>query len=619
MAKVKRLALMTAALLLGTALSAQTHTFEIKDGNFVRDGKPVQIYSGEIHYSRVPAAYWRHRIQMIKAMGLNTVATYVFWSFHETAPGVWDWTTDSHNIREFMKICAEEDMMVILRPGPYSCGEWDFGGYPWWLPNKEGLEVRTLNKPFLEECSKYLSQLVDQVRDLQVTHGGPIVMVQAENEFGSYVAQRPDIPLETHREYNAAIAQMLREKGIDVPLFTSDGSWLFEGGTIKGVLPTANGESDIDNLRKCVNEYNGGQGPYMVAEFYPGWLDHWNEEFVRVATKKVVGRLENYLKNNVSFNFYMVHGGTNFGFTAGANYSNDVNIQPDLTSYDYDAPISEAGWATEKYNAIRETMLKYADYEIPAVPQQIPVIEIKDIKLGRAVSLFDMVENVEPEYSDRPMTFEQLGLGNGYVLYRRHFNQPIKGLLKVSGIADYGLVYINGKRIGELNRLTGADSLEVDLKFNSTLDILVESMGHINYGARITQNDKGIILPVTIAGREITGDWEMYRIPFDKEPDLKSYSDNYVQEMPVVYSGTFKLKKAGDTFVDMEQWGKGIVFVNGINLGRYWKVGPQQTLYLPGCYLKKGLNTITIFEQQNDERKTSISCVAQPVLDKLVK
>ena len=321
------------------ASAKKAHTFEIANGKFVRDGKPTHVYSGEMHFSRVPAQYWRHRMKMMKAMGLNAVATYVFWNYHEVAPGVWDWTTGNKNIRQFIKTAQEEDLMVILRPGPYGCGEWEFGGYPWWLPTTPGLEVRTMNQQFLDSCKCYINQLADQVRDLQVTKGGPIVMVQVENEFGSYVAQRNDIPLETHKKYNSTIHQYLIEAGFDAPFFTSDGSWLFEGGSIAGVLPTANGESNVDNLKKVVNEYHNGVGPYMVAEFYPGWLDHWNEPFQKVSTNSVVKQLKKYLQNDVDFNIYMVHGGTNFAFTSGANYNTPTNIQPDLTSYDYNAPI----------------------------------------------------------------------------------------------------------------------------------------------------------------------------------------------------------------------------------------------------------------------------------------
>jgi len=614
-------------LLLGLSLffagagrgQAQTskakHSFEIKDGAFHYDGKPVQIHSGEMHFARVPHQYWHQRLKMMKAMGLNTVTTYVFWNFQETAPGVWNFKGD-HDLAGFVKAAAEEGMMVILRPGPYACAEWEFGGFPWWLQKTPGMVVRTDNKPFLDSCKLYFTKLSEQVRDLQISHGGPIIMVQAENEFGSYVAQRKDIPLEQHKAYSAAVKKILTDAGFDVPLFTSDGSWLFKGGTIEGALPTANGEGNVKNLKKVVNEYHGGKGPYMVAEFYPGWLDHWAEPFPKVSTESVVKQTETYLKDTVSFNYYMVHGGTNFGFTAGANYDGNHDIQPDLTSYDYDAPISEAGWATPKYKAIRALMQKYVHYPVPEVPAQIPVIEIPPVKLSQSADLFDLMGQMEPVENDTPMTFEDLNQGYGYVVYQKKFVQPIQGKLKVDGLRDYAMVYVNGKPVGELNRYFKNYEMDIDIPFNSTLTLVVENMGRINYGAEIIHNLKGIISPVTIGDMEITGNWQMYKLPMNSFPKIGS-AESQVTGKPALYQGSFDLNQTGDTFLDMQDWGKGIVFVNGHNLGRYWKVGPQQTLYLPGCWLKKGSNTVQIFEQQNDKVHTELKGVKTPVLESL--
>lgn len=599
--------------------TAAKHTFSIKEGRFWYDGKPVQLHSGELHYARVPEAYWRHRLRMIRAMGLNAVATYVFWNYHETSPGVWDWKTENRNLRRFVEMAGEEGLMVILRPGPYCCAEWEFGGYPWWLQKVENMVIRADNAPFLQACRSYIGELAAQVKDLQVTYGGPIVMVQAENEFGSYVAQRKDITLASHRSYSAKIRQQLLDAGFDVPMFTSDGSWLFEGGTIAGALPTANGEGNIENLKKVVDQYHGGKGPYMVAEFYPGWLDHWNEPFNRVGTDQIVNQTRKYLDAQISFNFYMVHGGTNFGFTSGANYSNDRDIQPDLTSYDYDAPINEAGWNTPKYDALRKLMKEKAGYPIPDVPEKIPVIALPVIALSETADVLSMLDKTQPIEADRPLCFEALNQGHGYVLYRRRFTQPLSGMMKIPGLADFAVVYVNGTKLGELNRVTGKDSLAVEVPFNAVLDILVENMGRINYGARITENLKGIVGQVTIDGHPIDGNWRMYSLPMDCEPDVSRLSRGYRSGLPVLYKGTFDVVSPGDTFIDMQGWGKGIVFVNGINLGRYWRVGPQQTLYLPGCYLKKGKNTIVIFEQLNETRHNAISTVSEPVLDKLIK
>lgn len=611
------LAFLTLTTTLSIAQNKQAHTFEVKGGEFLYDGQPIKIHSGEMHYARIPRPYWRHRLKMVKAMGMNAVATYVFWNYHHPSPDVWDFETGNKDLREYIKIAQEEGLFVILRPGPYVCAEWEFGGYPWWLQNNPELKIRTLNQPFLDSCRDYLSHLAAQVKDLQVTNGGPIIMVQAENEFGSYVVQRKDIPLEVHKKYNAAFIDMLKDVGFHVPFFTSDGTWLFEGGAVKGILPTGNGENNVTNLKKAVNEYHGGVGPYMVAEFYPGWLDHWAEPFQRVSAERLVKQTQKFLDSGVNFNFYMIHGGTNFGFTSGANYNKEHNIQPDITSYDYDAPISEAGWATDKYKALRAVMEKNVDYKIPEIPDPNPVIAIATIPLDQTVDLLRWKSKMTPVTHETPLTFEQLNQGHGYVLYSRKFRQPISRKLKIEGLRDFATVYVDGEKVGYLNRQENKYEMDIDIPFNSTLEILVENMGRINYGAEIIHNKKGIISPVTIGGNEITGGWHMYKLPFDESPELKEQQHENTQGRPTIYRGTFTLYETGDTFLDMTHWGKGIVFINGHNLGRYWKVGPQQTLYLPGCWLEKGINEIVIFEQLNDHLHTELHSVEVPVLDQL--
>jgi Beta-galactosidase len=613
-------------LLNNNSLLAQgKHTFEIKENNFVYDGKPIRLLSGEMHYARIPHQYWRHRMQMVKAMGLNCVATYVFWNIHEPKQGEWDFEGDK-NLAEYIRIAGEEGLHVILRPGPYVCAEWDFGGYPWWLQNVLGLELRRDNELFLSYTEKYIQRLYQEVGHLQITKGGPIVMVQVENEFGSYVSQRKDITLEEHRSYNAKIKSQLFAAGFDAPTFTSDGSWLFEGGSTEGALPTANGENNVQNLIKAVNAYHNGEGPYMVAEFYSGWLAHWAEPHPIVDAAILVKQTEEYLKNDISFNYYMVHGGTNFGFTSGANYDKNHDIQPDLTSYDYNAPISEAGWVTPKYDSLRNIIKKYVDYEIPSPPKSMPVIAISSIKLNKIEDALDWVKD-EAEtliLSPNPLTFENLKQGDGYVLYSYHFTQPISGTLEIPGLRDYATVYVGGEKVGELNRYYKKYSMNIEIPFNTTLDILVENMGRINYGAEITNNKKGIISPITINGSEITGIWQMFKIPMSEAPVLTSSAFkplktnvSELQGRPVFYEGTFQLNETGDTFLDMEGWGKGIVFINGKNIGRYWNVGPQQTLYIPGIWLNKGENKIVIFEQLNDTPKKEVRTVKVPVIHKL--
>lgn len=594
--------------------TAVKHTFAIADGNFLLDGKPIQIHSGEMHYSRIPKPYWRHRLKMMKAMGLNAVATYVFWNYHEVSPGVWDFKTGNRNLAEYIKTAQEEGLYVILRPGPYVCAEWEFGGYPWFLAKVPGMVIRANNTQYLAATKTYFSALYGQVKNLLITNGGPIIMVQGENEFGSYVSQRKDITIDDHKKYSAAIFQQLKDVGFNVPFFTSDGSWLFDGGALPGALPTANGEDDVAKLKEAVNKFHDGKGPYMVAEFYPGWLSHWAEPFPKVNYKSTAKQTQKYLDAGVSFNYYMVHGGTNFGFTSGANYDNKHDIQPDLTSYDYDAPISEAGWATKKYDTLR-SMLKTA--QTPPVPAKIPVIAIPNITLSKAVDLEDIKSKVEPVNDDQPLTFEALNQAYGYVWYSRKFNQPISGKLALKGLRDYALIYVNGTKVAELNSYYQKYECDIDIPFNATLDIIVENMGRINYGANLVNSSKGIISPVIINGQTITGNWDSYKLPMDVAPNLSTAKNTATVGRPAIYQGSFTLTKTGDTFLNMSDFGKGIVFVNGINLGRYWSVGPQQTLYLPGCWLKVGKNDIVIFEQKNDKIYKSVKSITTPILESL--
>lgn len=595
------------------------NTFEINNGNFLLNHQPMQIHSGELHYSRVPHQYWKHRLMMMKAMGLNTVTTYVFWNYHEEKPGKWNWSGEK-SLKNFIKTAQEVGLFVIIRPGPYVCAEWEFGGYPWWLQNKKDLVIRTDNPAFLSECNLYIQQLAQQIKPLEIRNGGPVIMVQVENEFGSYVAQRPDIPLEKHRIYSHKIKKMIVDAGIKSALFTSDGSTLFKGGSVDGVLPTANGEDNIEQLKKVVNQYHNNLGPYMVAEYYPGWLDHWAEPFPRVTTESVVEQTKKYLENNISFNYYMIHGGTNFAFWSGANYDKNHDIQPDLTSYDYDAPISEAGWVTPKYTALKALFQSKSNAKLPETPNPLPIISFEKVQFSKSLPVFDYVKSLKPVVNNSPLSFEALNQGFGYVLYRTKFTNPTKGILQIKGLRDYANIYVNGKWVGELNRYYKKYELDIDIPAQAQLDILVENMGRINYGAEIVNNLKGIISPVTINNKNIEGSWEMYKMPFDTMPKIKENIGQFQPHQPILKQADFNLSEVGDTFLDMREFGKGIVFVNGKNIGRYWsKVGPQLTLFVPGVWLKKGRNTIQVFEQINDKDVTGVSGIKTHIVDQLVK
>ncbi|WP_312394690.1 beta-galactosidase [Chryseobacterium sp.] len=608
-----------------SAQQNQKKSFEVKNGQFLLNGKSIEIRSGEMHYPRVPKEYWKHRLLMMKAMGLNAVATYVFWNYHEETPGKWDWSGQK-DLKAFIKTAEEVGLYVILRPGPYVCAEWEFGGYPWWLQNIKGLKIREDNEPFLSANKKYLTELYNQVKDLQITKGGPIIMVQAENEFGLFTFQRKDISDQSHQSYLGKIVKQIKDVGFDVPMYTSDVTDFFGGGHVEGALPGGNGEKDINKLKMVVDKFHNNQGPYMIAEFYPGWLTHWGEGFPRTRTEDIVKLTKDFLSNGISFNYYMIHGGTNFGFTSGANYNKEHDILPDLTSYDYDAPISEAGWRTPKYDSLRLMMAKYTKEKLPDVPAPIKVIKIENIRFNKLYNAFSYAQNQEKVKAEKPLTFEELNQGYGYVLYQHHFDEAVKGKLDVNGLRDFATVYVNGKKVGELNRFYNSYTLPIDIPKNSDLRILVENWGRINYDAQINQNTKGIISAVKINDKNITGTWEMIKFPFPdqfslnmKTKPLSQEEYHTLKDMPTIYQGEFNLKEAGDTFIDMQNWGKGIVFINGKNLGRFWKVGPQQTLYIPGVWLKQGKNEIVIFDQLNGRVQNSVNTLDKPILNDLTR
>ena len=583
-----------------------THAFTISDGAFRLDGKPLQIISGEMHFARIPREYWRHRLRMARAMGLNTVATYVFWNYHEVRPGVFDFRTGNRDLAAFVRMAQEEGLWVILRPGPYACAEWDFGGFPSYLLKEPDLKVRSSDPRFLAAAHRYIDALAREIRPLQVTHGGPILMVQAENEYGSYGSDA------AYKEYHR---KMLVDDGIDVPLFTSDGDWLFAKGSIPGVLMTANGETNYDTLVSRVNAFHGGQGPYMVAEFYPGWLIHWAEKFPVTPTRTSSARYDSLLARGASVNLYMFHGGTNFGFTSGANYNRDHPIQPSATTYDYDAPLSEAGWATPKYYALRDAIRRHVSYAIPDVPDSLPVIALPEITLMPSADLFDLVGKVKPIQAAQPLAMEEMDQVDGWVLYRHIVATATSGLLELPGLRDYGVVFVNGSRVATLNRRDKQFTADVSIPAAGQLDILVENMGRINYGGDMVNNRKGITAPVKLAGAELSG-WAMYRLPFDKVPSTRGMKTGLHDGVPLLLHGTFTLDTTGDTFLDMRQWQKGIVFVNGRNLGRYWRAGPQQTLFLPGAWLRRGRNDIVVFETGETPART-VAGFRQPILNEL--
>lgn len=585
--------------------TAAAHTFTIGRGAFLLDGKPLQIIAGEMHYARIPREYWRHRLRMAKAMGLNTIATYVFWNYHEIRPGVFDFHSGNRDLVEFVREAQQEGLWVILRPGPYVCAEWDFGGIPPYLLRSPAVHVRSNDPRYQRAAARYLRALGAQVHPLLVTHGGPILMVQVENEYGSFGADTA---------YKEATRRMLVDAGIDVPLFTADGDDAFARGGIPGVFASATGEENYDSLAARTAPFNHGRGPNMVAEFYPGWLTHWDEPLPSTPLSGFLSKYDSLLARGASVSLYMFHGGTNFGFTAGANYTKTKPIVPSMTSYDYGAPLSEAGWPTDKFYALRDVIRRHVTYAIPDVPARLPVIAVPAFRLTQSARLFDLVAGATPVHAQDPLSFADLDQAQGYVLYRHHMNAAIDGELAVPGLRDFAEVFVNGRRVATLDRGTKQFSARVAVPAGGRLDIFVENMGHINYGPLLVDDRKGIVQPVTLGGARLTG-WDMYRLPFDTPSTVTG--DTTGAAGPTLYRGSFTIGRTGDTFLDMRGWHRGIVFVNGVNLGRYWRVGPQQTLYLPGAWLHRGRNDVEVFDLDGHIASPSIAGLTTPILDQL--
>ncbi|MEO7213990.1 glycoside hydrolase family 35 protein [Mucilaginibacter sp.] len=588
-----------------------THTFAFGDNDFLLDGKPLQMISGEMHYTRIPREYWRERMKMAKAMGLNTIGTYVFWNAHEMVQGKYDFT-GNNDIAEFVRIAKEEGLWVVLRPSPYVCAEWEFGGYPWWLLKDKDMKVRSKDGPFINAYRSYMLEVGKLLAPLQISHGGNILMVQIENEYGSY---------SNDKEYLAQNEKIFREAGFDGLLFTCDGPSQMPAGYLPGFLPAVNGEDDPKKVKDLINKYHNGKGPYYIAEWYPGWFDSWGKPHSGSNAEADAKKLDEVLSAGISINMYMFHGGSTRDFMNGANMSKSEPYSPQTSSYDYDAPLDEAGNPTAKYNMLRAVIAKHLPQgqTLPDVPgKKRMTFALEVIKLTGKANLFSNLGL--PVEAEKPMNFEDLDQGYGFVLYRTTLKDAVNGLLKVKELRDYATVYLNGKRINVLDRRLKLDSLQLSSPTaNSVLDILVENNGRINYGPYLTDNRQGITDKVTLNGQELLG-WKMYKFPFTSLAGMKYLPAQAGDEItqPALYRGTFSLRGLGDTYLDMHGFGKGFVFINGHNLGKYWQIGPQQTLYVPAVWLKKGTNEVVVFDQLKSGH-TELSTFDHPVLNEVQK
>jgi beta-galactosidase len=430
-----------------------THTFELADSAFLLDGKPFVMISGELHYPRIPREAWRDRMKMAKAMGLNTIGTYVFWNLHEPEKGKYDFS-GNNDIAEFVRTAQQEGLWVVLRPSPYVCAEWEFGGYPYWLQKEKGLVVRSLEPQFLNAYKNYIREVAKQLAPLQINHGGNVLMVQVENEYGFYSDDK--VYLETNRK-------LFEDAGFDGLLYTCDPAAKVKDGHLPGLLPAVNGVVEPAEVKRLVRTYHEGKGPFYVAEWYPAWFDWWGTEHHTVPAENYAPKLDALLAAGISVNMYMFHGGTTRGFMNGANFNDQNPYEPQISSYDYDAPLDEAGNVTDKFKQFRNVIARHLPNgeQLPPIPSPKPSASINDIFLTTGVSVFDVLGT--PVKNDVPLSFEDLNHPYGYVLYRTKTDGGRSGYLKLDQLRDYGVIFINGKKVGVLDRRLKQDSLHLQL------------------------------------------------------------------------------------------------------------------------------------------------------------
>lgn len=565
---------------------------EIRQDQFIWNGKPLQIISGAIHYFRIVPGYWEDRLIKLKACGFNTVETYIPWNLHEPEEGkfCFDGVAD---VERFVQIAGELGLHVIVRPSPYICAEWEFGGLPAWLLRDSDMRIRCVDAAYLSKVDAYYDVLLPRLVPLLSTNGGPIIAMQIENEYGSYGDDK---------EYLEYLRNGLIGRGVDVLLFTSDGptDQMLQGGTLPDALATVNFGSRPEEAFAKFREYRPDE-PLVCMEYWNGWFDHWLKPHHTRPADDVADVFDRMLQAGASVNFYMFHGGTNFGFYNGANF--DSKYEPTVTSYDYDAPLSECGDITEKFIAVREVMIKRG---FP-VPDILPEPGLKKsygkVSMTQTADLFSSLESLSSPVRRRcPEPMEKLGQSYGFVLYRTNLSGPrAEQNLFLQEVHDRAQVFLDGTYLGTVERW---DPRPIVLNIppqGARLDILVENMGRINYGPRM-KDHKGITEGVRL-DNQFLFDWLIYPLPL-AELDAVPFGDvaKARSGMPGFYRGEFEIVDAADTFVRLDGWTKGIVWINGFHLGRYWEKGPQRTLYVPGPLLRQGRNEIVVFELHGTER-----------------
>ena len=641
---LKQLAL--AALLTlspATGFAAQKPgDFTVGNKTFLLNGQPFIVKAAEVHYPRIPRPYWEHRIQMCKALGMNAVCIYIFWNIHEQREGEFNFT-GNNDVAEFCRLAQKNGLYVIVRPGPYVCAEWEMGGLPWWLLKKKDIRLRERDPYFMERVKIFEEKVGEQLKPLTIQNGGPIIMIQVENEYGSYGEDKP---------YVSEIRDCLRSiYGKELSLFQCDWSSNFEKNGLDDLTWTMNfgTGANIDQQFRRLGELRPN-APKMCSEFWSGWFDKWGARHETRPAKDMVEGMDEMLSKGISFSLYMTHGGTSFGHWAGAN---SPGFAPDVTSYDYDAPINEYGKDTPKFWELRKMMEKYNDgKKMPAVPKApMPIITVPKFELKEFAPF--MAAMTKP-VNGAPKTFEEMDMGWGTMMYSTRLPEITSQSVLTGEFHDFAQVFIDKKYIGKIDRVKNEKSLTIPaVKKGAELIIIVEGMGRINFG-RAIKDFKGIVGNVTLATEKddiemvlTPKNWMNVAIPDDYETAVKAldmvksvndqvaagkvkgsvpalaFTQGYEGSKklgdtmkPGYHRGYFTLKKVGDTFLNFETWGKGQVYVNGHAMGRIWSIGPQQTLYVPGCWLKKGKNEIIVLDVVGP-KEAVVWGQAEPELNKL--
>ena len=577
---------------------------ELKDKKFYLDGEEFQLISGAMHYFRTHPDDWEDRLRKLKACGMNTVETYVPWNFHEPVEGEFNFEGMA-DVEEYIRIASDLGLYVIVRPSPYICAEWEFGGFPAWLLAEHDLRLRTADPIFLEKIRAYFEELIPRFTPFQTTNGGKLIAFQVENEYGSYGSDK---------KYLAFLCDLMVELGVDVPLFTSDGGLelMLKGGTIDGAFATVNFGSRPDENFAALDKYFP-EAPHCVMEFWNGWFDHWKEHHHTRDPQDAADTFKKMLTEGKNVNFYMFHGGTNFGFWNGANHGN--GYEPTITSYDYDAPLTEAGDLTRKYHLIRDIIAEHTGQTPEDPPADSKKRGYGKVELSESVSLFDVLPQIsEPIKDAYPRAMEQYGQGYGHILYSTEVKY-ISGEhnLRLQEVRDRAVILVDGKYAGVIDRWMEEPELKIEIKpEGSRIDILVENMGRVNYGPHL-YDPKGITYGVRLDYQYLS-DWTVHPLPLDNLDAIDwSAAEDTERQAPAFYRATFDIYEVADTFMTFAGWEKGQAYINGFNLGRYWEVGPQRTLYVPAPILKEGENELILFEVGTVE-KPEVEFLAEPDL-----